>query len=383
MTKPKEPKKPRQPAKPSTNGRKPPRPRQAKPMGEEPQDQWGWDQPLPNSGPQQPDPPEYQPGASRAGSGRLASEIPAETVTWLVPDLVPCATLIFAVGRPSSGKSTFGAWLCGQAVRPCILPGYEESVGSTMLPRLMANRVMLPLCRILDDRVWTLPHDRGPLTAVLQQHRADLLWIDPVDSYVGSDAERSGVAVREALESLCRLARDVPCAVVCARHPGKAAGNLCPGYKEWLAVPREVLEITHDRGPPERRFLRRTKDPWSLGRTPREFTLLGEPGEPKRFSLGPQVEESEAEAIDLPDPVERSMLDQAREMILALLAEGRMDSSAVRSAAEKEGIKDGILGRAKRRLGVKVVREGVGREHKSYWALSHTLTPSTLATPPL
>jgi len=293
-----------------------------------------------------PDPPEYQPGASRAGNGRLASEVPPEMVTWLVTDLVPHATLIFVVGMPSSGKSTLGAWLCGLAKRPAILPGYEESVGSTMLPRLLANMVCLSQCRILDDTAWSLPNDRQRLTEVLRRHQSDLLWIDPIDSYLSEEDCRGNEGVRAGLEGLARLAREVPCAVVCSRHPGKSPGNLCPGYRAWKAVPREVLEITHEVGPPERRFVRRTKDPWSLGRKPREFHLGGEPREPQRFSLGPEVEAAEADVLDVVDPIDRTMLEQATDLLREVLSRGKVDSVIVRGLATDEGIKDGILRRA-------------------------------------
>lgn len=299
--------------------------------------------------------------------GRLACNISRSPVSWLVPDIVPFGVLSFVVGEPQAGKSTFGAWLCAAARRPVILPGHEENVGSDLLPRLVAAGVRMESCLVLDGREWTLPDHRGGLTAVLRHHGADLLWMDPVDSYVGEISENDGPMVRTALEALARLAADVPCAVVAARHPGKALANLCPGSRQWRAVPRQIVELTVDAGPPKRRFLRPAKPYASSCQKPREYTLLGEEDEPKRFSLGPIVADADLDLAGLADVVERRKIDEAVDLVRALLKDSEQESAFVYSVAERERLSDRVMRLAARRLGVKIRREGSGKEHRSYW----------------
>lgn len=308
--------------------------------------------------------------------GRLACTVARGRVEWLLPGLIPADALTFVVGTPGAGKSTFGAWLCAQARRPAVLPGHEESVGCALLPRLVAADVRLERCLILDGRDWTMPDHRAGLVAVLRHHVADLLWVDPVDSYVGEINENDGPTVRVALEALARVAADVPCAVVAARHPGKAAGNLCPGSRQWRAVPRQIVELSVDEGPPERRFLRLAKPYASGPKPPHEYTLEGECDDVRRFRLGPEVPQADLDLVGVYDPVERRRIDEAMDLVRALLSEAEQESSYVYSVAERERLSDRVMRLAARRLGVKVRREGVGREHKSYWQRLHSGTPA-------
>jgi len=323
-----------------------------------------------------PDPVEFRPGNARARPGRLAHTIQRRPVEWFLPDLIPQECLTFLIGTPGAGKSTCGAWLCSRAKRPAILPGCEESVEVSLVPRLAANGVALERCLILDGRLWSMPHDRQALTDVLQRHRADLLWIDPVDTYVQECGENEGQGVRAALEALARIAVDVPCTVVCARHPGKDPRNLCPGSRQWRAVPRVILQITLDDGPPVRRYLRMVRDPFGGDVGPREVHLDGFGRMPRTFRLGDLASASAVETSSISDVIDRTMIDAATDLLTALLAGGEQESKAIYKHAEEERLKDRTVRLAARRLGVIVRREGVGLEHRAYWSLPHSGTPA-------
>jgi len=332
--------------------------------------------------PARPDPPEYLNGASRIVGGRYADTIPRATITWLVPGFVPLQTLSFVVGPPGCGKSCLGAWLCSVAKRPAILPGSEEHIEVDLCPRLAAANVPLGRCLILDERQWVLPADRGALTAALVAGRCDLLWIDPVDSYIGDADENDGQSVRAALESLVRVAHDANCAVVCARHPGKSAGNLCPGSRQWRAVPRLIWEMVVGSSDRDRRVLRPWKPYAGVSRLPKSYQLIGDGDAPRRFAMGVAVDGSELEVLSISDQVERSKVEEAINLLEHFLAESEQESAAVYLMGEKERIGERTLRVAARRLGVKIRREGSGKEHRSWWLLRHSGTPADPQTPP-
>lgn len=352
----------------------PPKPSQ---NGSTPSEPW-----LPRPTPSEPK--GYEPGNSRPAVGRLAVFIQRRPIEWLIPDLVPRDTLTFLIGMPSCGKSSFGAWLASQAQRPAILPGSEESVEAALIPRLAANQVALERTLILDGRLWSMPHDKAGLVAALRDHRADLLWIDPIDSYAGEAQENDGQAVRAVLESFVALAAAVPCAVVAARHPGKQAGNLCPGSRQWRTVPRQILHMTVHEGPPLRRFIAVVKEPTGARPRPRECRVFGEPGEPGRFTLGPEVSDAELSGTDESDEVERWRIDDAGAFLLAILKDGELESGEVYKRGEAERFTDRTLRRAAKKVGVQIERSGNGREHKSVWKVVHSGTPDneTLTPPP-
>lgn len=323
-----------------------------------------------------PDPADYRPGNAKAIPGRLASEIASRAVTWFIQDLIPLECLTFVIGPPDAGKSTMGAWAASKAKRPAIMPGYEESVEVMLMPRLKLNGVKMQNCLILDTRLWSMPHDRQALTDALLRHQADLLWIDPVDSYVSECSENDGQGVRNALEAFARIAADVGCAVVGVRHPGKDPRNLCPGSRAWRAVPRMILQLSVDAGPPVRRFIGPARDPFGGAVKAREVHLDGFDRAPKTFRLGAYAKAQDVESASVADVIDRSMIDSGVELLKALLANGEQESTVIYKHAEQERLKDRTMRQAARRLGVVIRRDGTGLEHRSYWSLSDSGTPA-------
>lgn len=322
------------------------------------------------------DPPGYEYGNSRVGGGRLASNVIQRPPEWFVADLILKRALTFVVGNPSTGKSTFGAWLCSQARRPCIIPGYEESVDSALVPRLATNGVNLERTLILDDRMWIFPHDAQRIGDILASYQADLLWIDPIDSYLSIQGENDHSGVRYGLESLAQLAMRLSLAVVCARHPGKQPGNVCPGSRQWLAVPREIVELRRDMGPPERRALRLRKDPHNVSTGPREFLLEGPRGQPRRLLLSEPISEEDADAMGVLTPEERYLVEEAMQVLIALLSDGEQLASWCYSECEKLKLRERTVREARRRLGVIKRREGCGQNHRMFWELPHSGRPA-------
>lgn len=327
------------------------------------------DHPLP------PPPPPHRSPAETLG--RIASTILPMSATRFAEDLFPSAALSLVVGQPSAGKSTLGAWLTRHVARTIILPGSEESISSHLIPRLRAADSPLDRVMIADTRTWTFPVDRDRLGGLIARWEAKLVWIDPIDGYIGDANENDGQAVRAVLESLAHLAEEHQCAIVAARHPGKARDNPCPGSRQWRAVPREVIQLTIDTGPPLRRFLSRLKPLSGPGSQPREYALVGDPGEPPRFSLGPIVSEGEVDLCYLSDRVDRWRIDQAETLLRGLLGDGPVPSKVVYAHGETERIGDRIMRRAAERLGVVIRREGLGLSHYSTWELPGNPTPAT------
>lgn len=304
-----------------------------------------------------------------AAAGRLASSVQREEVGWYFSPFVPARCLTLVVGAPSCGKSSLGALLCTLSKRPAILPGNEEDIGCALVPRLAAAQVALERCLLLDGRSWSFPTDRAALQRALVAHGADLLWIDPIDTYVGECSENDGPGVRAALEALARVARESAITIIAARHPGKAAGNICPGSRQWRAVPREVIELRHERVPVTRRVVRALKDPYGRRAGAWTFTLEGEPGAPPRWTLGAAVSEEDADTVGACDAVEAYMVAEAGKLLSRLLKDGPQDSQWIYAECEKFRLHARTVRVAATRLGVKKVRGGFGKEHKCVWHL--------------
>lgn len=320
------------------------------------------------------DPSGYEPGNSRAparGKGRLMSAVKRKPVVWLAEPWVARGKLTCIVGMPTCGKSTLGAWLCRHAGRAVVLPGGEDDVESMLVPRLEANGCDPNGILIADDRAWTLPLHKAQLLELCMEHRASLLWIDPLSqSYMGEISPNDAPGVRSVLEALVWLAQTAGIAVVYTRHPGKADSNLLPGSFEWKAVPRTVLQVVHDDGPPEQRVLMPWKDSLGADPPPTLFHLDGPPKLPKVFRWGEPVDRARVESMKgIQDAVDRWKLERAESLLGQLLAEGEMDVTAIWGHADREKIGDRHILRAFRTLGIVTREDGAARESRMYWRL--------------
>lgn len=87
------------------------------------------------------------------------------------------------------------------------------------------------------------------------------------------------------------------------------------------------------------------------------------------FELGEPVAVDDADTIGVGDTVDRWMVDEACELIRALLRDGEVLSTTVYKHAEEQRLRERTVRLAARRLGVEIRREGSGLEHRSHWSL--------------
>ena len=238
-----------------------------------------------------------------------------------------------------------------------------------MMPRWRANKVLLRSLLVLNDQHYSPQLQGNLLVQILRNHRADLLVVENLDSYLPPDASTNdSQAVRPYLESLHALAVASGVPVIGTRHPGKDPGNLCPGSHCWEDVPRisVVLEREEGRSPVYWMWSHRC----GVGRQPAPVTyrlVADGPGAPV-FTLADAPDLAALEmAQAAPEMLDRQRLQGAIDLLTALLAEEWVECRTVFGEAEKERLGEGTIRRAAKILGVQTRREGSGLNHKSFW----------------
>jgi hypothetical protein len=303
--------------------------------------------------------------------GKTLDAFTVRGVEWFLEPYIPRSMLSLVVGRPNTGKSSFLAYLISRSTRALYFIGSEEAFEVMTLPRLLANGVRPDQVRILDARDYQLPEAEAAMTREAKEFNADLIVCDNMNSHLGMlKSWNDPGEVRQALEAACRVAEKTGAAFVACRHPGQDGNNLNPDSREFRAVPRSIVHLQYDEGPPERRQISLNKDSLGQGKSQRDFTLEGEKGKPPVFKLGeiPSIQGALLQPMDL-HKLKVSKLQSAMELLPLLLADGKKDSGWIFTRLRQEGIHEDTAYDASSKLGVVREREGQGGNFKSYWSL--------------
>jgi hypothetical protein len=303
--------------------------------------------------------------------GVLFGEVVPRLPEWFDRPYLMRSQVTMLSGKPGTGKSTYLAQQVSRSRHALYFAG-EESIEGRLHPRFAAAGVRPDQVRIIEPgEDWLFPHARDRLVQLVGRTGADLVVFDSVDDYLSADVdENCHVAVRGLLQAFRTVAELTGAAVVLCRHPGKQADNVMPGSRAWYAHPRTIVEFIADQDTPPRRIVRLRKDGWATSAPARFFDLVGDAGKPPTFTLRGEAAAEVVELVaNVSDPLERSAVDRACDLIRRLLTGGRMEVKQARQYAEGEGLSERTLQRATRQVGVTTVREGNGKEHRCYWEL--------------
>lgn len=315
-----------------------------------------------------PAPPD-QAGEQPPIPGVNAAELVEEPVSYLLDPWVPRATLTLVTGEREVGKSHFLAFLMSKARRTVMLPGCEEPIRQTLPRRLKAAGVEARNVQLLTESDWVFPLKREKLADAVRRLGADLVTLDPASSYLPEGgSEDCNQMVRYFLESLAWVAEQTGAAVVAVHHPGKGPGNMVRGAMNWQAVPRTVLRLHIDAGPPRRQILSSAKSSLAAKPTPRLYDLASQPSGGMRFVLLDQVDDRLTPYVEeSPLQAKRRKIDEAMDLLRQLLARDEQPMTWVLRAGEAHGIPSWALKDAREALNVPTRKEGFGKEAQQFW----------------
>jgi hypothetical protein len=325
-------------------------------------------------------------------------QVEKRSIEWLWPDFLPLGKLWLLDGRPGTGKSHLTLAIAAAVTTGQPLPGgsrmepadvvfvCEDDPADTIRPRAEAagaNLSRLHFVRGVGDgddiRLPQLPGDVRRIQALVIQHAARLVIIDPLNAYLGTGIDsHKDQDIRRALLPVVRLAEETGALVLAVRHLSKQHGGHAVyaglGSVGIVGTARGALLLAPDPNDDTRRVLAVSK------------TNLSRPGSSLVFSIvenskGSHIEwhgESTLTADDLVrDPSssgEPGALDEAIDWLLDALADGPKPKRELLRLAKAAGITEQTLERAKQKAGVQHRREDFGGSY--LWFLP-TDTPPT------
>jgi hypothetical protein len=329
--------------------------------------------------------------------GTLLSAVKPETVSWLWPGRIPYGKLTILDGDPGLGKSVLTLTLAALVTRGWSMPfedrepgvdrdpagvvllSAEDGLDDTIRPRLDAAGAdverVLALDRIPEGaafRLPVLPQDAIFIKEAVRRVEAKLVIIDPLTAFLGGDTNtHRDQDVRRALYPLYLLAQQTGAAFVVVRHLNKAAGTN-PLYRGGgsigiIGAARSGLLVAKDPDNPDRRILASTK--CNLAKLPPSLAFdlsQAENGALRIGWIGESVHTAESLLAAPRDDEDKSAVQEAVEVLRAILENGPVPCEQVKKDARKAGVFNRTLYRAKDLLQVKSKRLDFGGPWRWY-----------------
>jgi hypothetical protein len=319
--------------------------------------------------------------------------VEAKPIRWLWQDRLPGAMLSLLIGVEGRGK-TFVAldmaarittgrfWPDAQAPEDVPLVGNvvfltsEDHLEYTVRPRLDAMGADA-------SRVFALrgvKSEKGSEFFDVVKHlpaleemvksigNVRLIICDPLTAFLGATDQHKNGEVRTALARFSGLAERYGCAVLGISHlskdASKAAIHRTIGSVAFSAAARAVWLVADDKDGDTRRIFCPVK--CNLAPLAKSLAFRIEDG-----AVHWEAGQFEANANDLlSDGNGESPLNEAVQFLREILADGRVLSREVQKLAKQSGISERTLNRAKKVVGVKSEREGIGVASVWFWRLS-------------
>jgi hypothetical protein len=306
--------------------------------------------------------------------------------SWAWHHRIVLGYLNLLIGNEGVGKGTLIAWLIAKLTRGELpgdlrdqpvgvgIIGDEDSFDGVWTPRLHAAGADLKRVAAIDrpdGGFVNVREDRDRLMAACREHGLRVLFFDQLldNLGVGTDDWRQK-AVRDALQPIRSLARELDIATLGCLHPNKRADTfreLVAGAPAFNAVSRSSLLLAEHPDDPATRVLVRGKGNLSQKPKPVEFQLTEHRftanGHTFRVPLATGFQDSDLDVDELigsdTKRAEHSKINDACEIIETMLPHDGdwHPSRAIYDACEGDQIDEQTVKRAKRRLGIEHTRD--------------------------
>jgi putative DNA primase/helicase len=358
--------------------------------------------------------------ASRAIFRRVA-DVQAKPIRWLWPGRIARGKVSIIAGNPGLGKSQVtvamaatvsmgGLWpvdgKCCEVGNVIILSA-EDDPSDTIRPRLEAAGADLSRVYILDavldgpligdreiPRAFNLKTDMDQLESMLKEiGGAALVIIDPITAYLGTTDSHKNAEIRALLSPLAELAGRYGVAVVAVSHFNKNANTEAlmrvTGSLAFVAAARAAYVVARDPEHEARRLFLPLKNNLGNDQTGLAFTVESAQVESAigRIETSRVVWEPSAVTVTAEEAMkpqvhdeERSDLDDAKDFLRGLLAEGPVPSKQIRGDAEGAGHAWRTIQRAQKALGIVPFKKGM--KEGWFWQLATPSCPEECHEPP-
>lgn len=305
--------------------------------------------------------------------------IKEEKIEWIWPGVIPKGKLSLIIGDPGHGKSLLSVHVAAcvsaglefpDGTRPetgnVLMVFCEDEAGDIVRPRLRVAGANLDNITHLEisERFMKLDTDIPKIEDAIKQTEAKLLVIDPISAYLGAVNSWKDDEVRRLLAMVGGLSTRTNCAILCIMHLNKKVSSNAidrgMGSIAFSAVARSVFLVgNHPEENDPRKILAPVK------------TNLVEKAKSMIFRINssqdnyPYIEWEGESSYGTKDILmtgvagteEDNKLEQAIIFLENQLRSGDKAARLLYEIGVKEGLTEVTIDRAKKRLGIKSVRD--------------------------
>jgi hypothetical protein len=303
------------------------------------------------------------------------ADVAPETVTWLWFPFIPKGKLTIIEGDGGIGKSWLTCAIASAISHGRGLPtsdpfeagntlflSAEDGLADTLRPRL--DEIGADVSRIyaLAEPLTLDATGLLRLESAIIEYAPAIVVIDPLFAFTGGkvDIHRANEA-RSITAPLAAIAERHGCAIVTVRHLNKSRGggnasNAGMGSVDFYAAARSVLLVGKDPDNESKRALCQIKNNLAALGEPQSYTIEGG----KFYWTGASDLTAGRILSFASDDDERNAQAEAVEFLRAALKDGARPAKEIYGESKHQGLTEQNLRTARKRLGVKPVKEGGG-----------------------
>jgi len=255
----------------------------------------------------------------------------------------------------------------GEPIKPqnIIYQSTEDGLADTIKPRLQASSADCSKIAFIDDHELPLTLNDNRLETAIRQCGATLLVLDPLQAFIGTDADMSRAnEMRPLLSQLGKIAERTKCAVVIIGHMNKAAGAKGMyrglGSIDISAAARSILLVGRLKDDPSIRVMTQLKN--SLA--PEGQSIAFELNETDGFRWIGGYDVSADDLLCGAKPIPDTKSAQAEALLREWLSERERSCAEIYTESKRLGIGKRTMEAAKLNLGVKSAKKADGW----YWS---------------
>ena len=300
----------------------------------------------------------------------LYSEVRSTPVRWLWYPYIAIGKITLLQGDPGDGKSTMMMNLIAEMTKGGNTPDgasygvpkrviyqcSEDGVADTIKPRLDACGADCHKIAFINEEQSNITLDDERLRMAIMEFRPALLVIDPIQAYLGSDADLQVTGrARKLMQRLGMWASTYDCAVVLIGHMNKKEGQKSLyrglGSIDLTAAARSVLLVERDAEDDNVRIVQQIKN------------NLAPIGNEIRFSIGASGFQwydckPTPKLISIPHKPEfDNQMDKAAYFIKEYLTAGDMRAREILIRLKDQGISKRTAELVKENLGIRSYRK--------------------------